>query len=211
MGFSKETQDKLDMEVLPGIINEISYTFMQVLWVTIPTIQRYYLLWNKEFLLSLGMDSKNIIIEGVSLLIINMIKKIINSTLPSKVYKSWSMEGGLRQIHDLIWKILMVTTSHVKRNGNNLVDILTNEGGTIGERNLHSVWLDFHHDPLRSYYLDMDQHDTHPPRPHGGCSITTHQLKWSIRAHDILVGGLTTLGIPLSWTVIHTTSLMTKH
>lgn len=58
----------------------------------------------------------------------------------------------------------MVTTSHVKRNGNNLVDMLTNEGGTMGKRHLDSLWLYFHHDPLKSYYLDMDQQDTpHPP------------------------------------------------
>jgi len=45
-----------------------------------------------------------------------------------KISRSWRLEGSLEHLKDVISRIQVIIASHVRRNDNNVVDIIANEG-----------------------------------------------------------------------------------
>ena len=69
-----------------------------------------------------------IIIEGDSQIIIQLISKILHGELPRQISPSWRLSGLLEDLEGLIHPNLILIPVHVKREANKVVDHLANAG-----------------------------------------------------------------------------------
>lgn len=64
--------------------------------------------------------------EGDSRLIINMLSKLQWGSSPSKIFAHWQLETLIDLLSSIVHRIFALVPSHVKRDANKVVDILTN-------------------------------------------------------------------------------------
>jgi ribonuclease HI len=82
---------------------------------------------------ALGHTSHNIILEGDSQIVIQLITKILHGGQPHKISPSWRLAGLLEDFQSLLRRNINVIPSHIKRKANTVADLLANEG-VIRER-----------------------------------------------------------------------------
>jgi ribonuclease HI len=89
---------------------------------------------------AMDKDYRNIVLEGDSQVIIHLITRILNGSLPSKISLSWRLSGMLEDFKRLLIPTLSIIPSHVKRDANRVADCLANEAT---EREVdYSWWVD---------------------------------------------------------------------
>jgi ribonuclease HI len=92
----------------------------------------------------LGIAKENeynqVIVEGDSLLIIDMIKIIQRGTQFSKIVFNWRLEASLERVMKLMSNIPVIIPTHVKRSVNKLVDWLENEGINLQSDRWEEAW-----------------------------------------------------------------------
>jgi ribonuclease HI len=67
-------------------------------------------------------------VEGDSLIIINLLWKILNGANPERISPSWRLLHGLQTISDSLRPNLTIIPAHVRRKENQVVDDLVNMG-----------------------------------------------------------------------------------
>jgi ribonuclease HI len=73
-------------------------------------------------------DIHQLIVEGDSQIIIQLITKIIHGSHPLEVSPSWRLSGLLEDFKSFLQPNLTLIPSHVKREANKIVEFLENEG-----------------------------------------------------------------------------------
>jgi ribonuclease HI len=89
--------------------------------------------------LAISLPSHQIILEGDSQVIIQLISKILHGATPQKISPSWRLASLLENFAKLCNRSLSITPSHVKRKANAVADYLANEGA---QRELESIVWD---------------------------------------------------------------------
>ena len=77
---------------------------------------------------AIALASHQIILEGDSQIVIQLITKILHGRNPQKISPSWCLAGFLEDFKSLLGHNISVIPSHVKREANGVVDYLANEG-----------------------------------------------------------------------------------
>jgi ribonuclease HI len=78
--------------------------------------------------LAISLPSHQIILEGDSQVIIQLITKILHGASPQKISPSWRLAGLLEDFDNLCNRSLSIIPSHVRRTANGVADYLANEG-----------------------------------------------------------------------------------
>lgn len=86
------------------------------------------------------MGYRNIVVEGDSTLIINRMKKMNLKTKWDKLSHRWTTKRQIQEIGYLIHNFDYIMTSHVRREGNRVVDFLANSGCSHENEPLEKIW-----------------------------------------------------------------------
>ena len=85
-----------------------------------------------------------LIVEGDSMVIINLAKRIMHGVTINQVSGNWRWEGRLLTLRERLRSTPTLVFSHIKRSGNKVADIITNEGVGKGDescRSRHSLFM----------------------------------------------------------------------
>jgi ribonuclease HI len=87
-------------------------------------------LWGLTRGLQLAIENNftKMVVEGDSLVIINLFGRILNGADPERISPSWRLSYGLRTIVDLLQPNQAFIPSHIRRKANQVADELANVG-----------------------------------------------------------------------------------
>jgi hypothetical protein len=78
----------------------------------------------------------NLVVEGDSQIIINLLQRIMNGANLDKITPSWRLSHGLQLLTSLLTPTQAIIPSHVRRQANQVADELANIGTTWTESDL---------------------------------------------------------------------------
>ena len=87
---------------------------------------------------ALALGIHNIILEGDSQIVIQLITKILHGGHPHKISPSWHLEGLLEDFHFLLKNNISIIPLHIKRKANSVANLLANEG--VHQEKEHITW-----------------------------------------------------------------------
>lgn len=87
-----------------------------------------YHLLNRGLEIAIREGYQRLQIEGDSKLVIDTIKQLQQGVIAEKLRKSWRMAWVITEVEKQLQRLAYTVSSHVKRKGNALVDLLTNWG-----------------------------------------------------------------------------------
>jgi ribonuclease HI len=113
-----------------------------------------------------------LIVEGDSQIVINLLSHLLNGVDPEKISPSWRLMNRLIKIKSILQPQWVILPSHVRRQANQVEDMLENFGVDLQEGDFSCSPSLFSYPPLRDRLQKYGSQQG--PTPGWGVSVSTH-------------------------------------